>query len=102
MMFPKTSNLTLFTLQSHMLFGLQHAIWVFRAMLRVAFVIAFPLGDISRKALRSSKIHWSVQLFNSVAFLIGLCVVIALSVLSVQWADFGFARQIIGALWLLF
>jgi len=101
-MFPKTSNLTLFTLQSHMLFGLQHIFGVFRAMLRVAFVIAFPLGAISPRVLGSFKIHWSVQLFNSVAFLIGLCVVIALSVLSIQWADFGFARQIIGASWLLF
>jgi len=65
-------------------------------LLGVAFVIAFPLGAVSLRVLRSFKIHWIVQLFTSVGCLIGLCVAIALSVLGVEWADFDFAHQIIG------
>ncbi|KAK5215731.1 hypothetical protein LTR72_011218 [Exophiala xenobiotica] len=65
-------------------------------LLGVAFVIAFPLGAVSLRVLRSFNIHWIIQLFTSVACLIGLCVAIALSVLSVKWADFDFAHQIIG------
>ncbi|KAK5202919.1 hypothetical protein LTR47_011563 [Exophiala xenobiotica] len=65
-------------------------------LLGVAFVIAFPLGAVSLRVLRSFNIHWIIQLFTSVACLIGLCVAIALSVLSVKWADFDLAHQIIG------
>ncbi|KAK5202873.1 hypothetical protein LTR41_011385 [Exophiala xenobiotica] len=65
-------------------------------LLGVAFVIAFPLGAVSLRVLRSFNIHWIIQIFTSVACLIGLCVAIALSVLSVKWADSDFAHQIIG------
>ncbi|KAK5309025.1 hypothetical protein LTR93_012280, partial [Exophiala xenobiotica] len=65
-------------------------------LLGVAFVIAFPLGAVSLRVLRSFNIHWIVQLFTSVACLVGLCVAIALSALDVEWGDFDFAHQTIG------
>lgn len=69
---------------------------VHAVLLGLAFVIAFPLGTLALRVLRSFKSHWIVQVISLGASVIGLAIAIALSILGIEWVHFSAAHQIIG------